>query len=232
MSRGRGRFVVLDGMDGCGKSTQIPLLRKVFEHQGFSVVETYDPGGTPIGEQIRRLLKYEAKGRMDVHTETMLFMASRAQLVSEVIRPALAEGNIVLCDRFVSSTCAYQGAGGYPVREIIELAQYAIGQTWPDLTIVLDLPAEQGRHRTGVRNGSRAACSGGANRDEDRFDTRGLDYYQRVREGFLALPSYYPSPVEIVDTDGLGIEEVHQRIRVVLEGRNWLDADAADSQSG
>lgn len=214
MSEQPGRFLVLDGTDGCGKSTQIPLLRNALEQRGFSVVQTYDPGGTDIGEQIRKLLKYDAKGRMDVHTETMLFMASRAQLVSEVIRPALAEGKIVLCDRFVSSTCAYQGAGGYPVQEILKLAEYAIGQTWPDLTIVLDLPAEKGRHRTGVRNGSQPA--------EDRFDSRSLDYYQRVREGFLALPKYYPSPVEIVNTDGLSIEEVHQRIVSILKKRNWF----------
>jgi len=218
-----GRFLVLDGTDGCGKSTQIPLLRKVFEQRGFSVVQTYDPGGTDIGEQIRKLLKYEAKGKMDVHTETMLFMASRAQLVSEVIRPALSEGKIVLCDRFVSSTCAYQGAGGYPVEEIVKLARYAIGQTWPDLTIILDLPAEKGRHRTGVRNGqNHSHFSAGPTAAEDRFDSRSLDYYQRVRQGFLALPKYYPTPVEIVNTDGLSIEEVHQKIAALLEERNWF----------
>jgi dTMP kinase len=222
MSEHPGRFLVLDGTDGCGKSTQIPLLGKVFEQRGFSVLQTYDPGGTEIGDQIRTLLKYSAKGRMDVHTETMLFMASRAQLVSEVIRPALAEGKVVLCDRFVSSTCAYQGAGGYPVQEILELARYAIGCTWPDLTIVLDLPAEKGRHRTGVRNGQAPAPDGKPNTPEDRFDTRSLDYYQRVREGFLALPKYYPSPVEIVNTDGLSIEEVHQRIVSLLEQRKWF----------
>lgn len=216
-----GRFLVLDGTDGCGKSTQIPLLRKVFEQRGFSVVHTYDPGGTDIGEQIRKLLKYEAKGKMDVHTETMLFMASRAQLVSEVIRPALSEGKIVLCDRFVSSTCAYQGAGGYPAEDIIKLAHYAIGQTWPDLTIILDLPAEKGRHRTGVRNGQNHSNSS-VHSAEDRFDSRSLEYYQRVRQGFLALPQYYPAPVEILNTDGLSIEEVHQKIAALLQERNWF----------
>ncbi|MEJ5259941.1 MAG: dTMP kinase [Anaerohalosphaeraceae bacterium] len=216
-----GRFLVLDGTDGCGKSTQIPLLRNVFEQRGFSVVQTYDPGGTDIGEQIRKLLKYDAKGKMDVHTETMLFMASRAQLVSEVIRPALSEGKIVLCDRFVSSTCAYQGAGGYPIGDIINLARYAIGETWPDLTIILDLPAEKGRHRTGQRNGQNHSNSS-AHTAEDRFDSRSLEYYQRVRQGFLALPQYYPAPVEIVNTDGLSIEEVHQKIAALLQERNWF----------
>jgi len=122
-----GKFIVLDGPDGCGKSTQLELLAEYLNNEGIEVVKTHDPGGTKIGDQIRRLLKYGAKGIMDVHTETMLFMASRAQLVAEVIKPAIEKSKTVLCDRFISSTCAYQGSSGYPLAKIIELGKFAVG---------------------------------------------------------------------------------------------------------
>jgi dTMP kinase len=228
--RVKGRFLVLDGTDGCGKTTQIHLLQNVFENRGFSTVETRDPGGTEIGEQIRRLLKYDAKGKMDVRTELMLFMASRAQLAVEVIRPTLEEGKIVLCDRFVSSSCAYQGAGGYPPKKILSLARYAIGKTWPDLTIILDLPVEEGQQRIGRRKNQISFLA--SDTIADRFDSRTLEYHQKVRNGFLALPDYYPAPVVVLETAGLSAEQVHQRITALLEERKWFDADANDSQPG
>ncbi len=219
-----GKFIVLDGPDGCGKSTQLKLLADYLEGKGVEVVKTYDPGGTKIGDQISRLLKYDAEGEMDVHTEAMLFMASRAQLVAEVIKPALEKGKTVLCDRFISATCAYQGSSGYPVDKIIELGKFAVGDIWPDLTIILDVAAEEGRARTGHKRYQRAKTNHKdanqaflfGNVITDRFDSRSLDYHRKARRWFLKIGEYYPRPVEIVDATG-DIETVHKKIIKVVE---------------
>ena len=140
----RGKFVVFDGPDGAGKSTQRERLAKTLGSAGADVVSGRDPGGTEIGDRIRAVLLDFDLSRMDVGCETLLFMASRAQLVAEVIRPALTVGKTVLCDRFVTSTCAYQGAAGYDPKRIIDLARMAIGDCWPDVTIILDVDVEEG----------------------------------------------------------------------------------------
>jgi dTMP kinase len=219
-----GRFIVLDGPDGSGKTVQLELLATYLESVGVSVVRTNDPGGTPIGEQISSLLKYDAKGRMDVNTEVMLFMASRAQLVSEVIKPALAEGETVLCDRFISATCAYQGSSGYPIDKIIQLGRLAVGDTWPHLTIILDLPVEEGLQRAGRKRYQKTKVSpidAGQgylfqNVVVDRFDSRPLDYHRKVRTEFLRLANYYPGMVKIVNASQRDIEGIHQEIRQIL----------------
>ena len=219
-----GIFIVLDGPDGCGKSTQIELLARYMKNLGIDVVETNDPGGTKIGNQISRLLKYDAQGSMDVKTEVMLFMASRAQLISEVIKPALDSGKTVLCDRFVSSTCAYQGTSRYPVEQIIDLAKMAIGNIWPDLTIIIDISAEEGLLRTGRKPYQKTKVNHEdaeqhylfKNVVVDRFDSRPLEYHRKVRNEFLKLPDYYPTPVKIVDGSKGGIESVHEKIKEVV----------------
>ena len=213
------KFIVLDGPDGCGKTTQLKLLADYLEAKGVEVVQTYDPGGTKIGDQISRLLKYDAQGEMDVHTETILFMASRAQLFAEIVKPALEEGKTVLCDRFISATCAYQGSSGYPVDKIIELGKLAVGDVWPDLTIILDIPAEEGRNRTGHKKYQRAKTNHkDANQAflfknviTDRFDSRSLEYHEKVRKWFLDTGKYYPGIVKVVDTTA-DIETVHKKI--------------------
>ena len=220
-----GKFIVLDGPDGCGKSTQLKLLADYLKGKGVEIVQTYDPGGTKIGDQISRLLKYDAQGEMNVQTEVVLFMASRAQLVAEVIRPALEKGKIVLCDRFVSSTCAYQGSSGYPVERIIELGKFVVEDTWPDLTIIIDISAEQGRDRTGHKRYQRAKTNHkDANQAflfknviTDRFDSRSLDYHRKVRKWFLKIEEYYPGIVQIVDGSNADIETVHKRIIRIIE---------------
>jgi len=215
-----GKFIVLDGPDGCGKTVQLELLAKYLENHGLSVAQTIDPGGTKIGDQISRLLKYDAEGEMDVHTEAILFMASRAQLVAEVIKPALEKGKTVLCDRYISATCAYQGSSGYPVDKIIKLGKFSVGDIWPDLTIILDVDAEEGRARTGHKRYQRAKTNHkDANQAflfenviTDRFDSRPLEYHRKVRKEFLRLPDYYPRLVKIVDGSQGDIEAVQKKI--------------------
>ncbi len=220
------KFIVLDGPDGCGKTTQLQLLAEYLAKEGVDVVKTHDPGDTKIGDQICHLLKYGAKGIMDVHTETMLFMASRAQLVAEVIKPAIESGKTVLCDRFISSTCAYQGSSGYPLEKIIELGKFAIGDIWPNLTIIIDIPTEEGLKRTGRKPHQKSKINHKdanqthlfENTTTDRFDSRPLEYHRKVRKWFLMLEKEYPGVVKIVDGSNADIQTVHEKIKqVVLE---------------
>jgi dTMP kinase len=223
----KGQFIVFDGPDGSGKSTQIKLLEEYLSKFNLDVVTTNDPGGTPIGNQIRRLLKYDAKSKMDVHTELMLFMASRSQLVADVILPALKDHKVVLCDRFVSATCAYQGAGGYDPKKIIDLAKYVIDGHWPDLTIILDLPVEEGRLRIGQKPGQKTktnhedACQPYLpkfeNTTTDLFDSRTVEYHRKVRKIFQNLHDYYPKPVEILDVSNTSQLEVNEKIVQIIK---------------
>lgn len=214
------KFIVLDGPDGCGKSTQQKLLADHLRGSGDIVLTCRDPGGTATGDRIRSILLDHDLAEMDVNCETLLFMASRAQLVGEIIRPALTEGRTVVCDRFVSSTVAYQGAAGYDPRRVIDLAAFAVGDLWPDLTVILDLDVEEGFRRIGrtprhagkhrrKSAGQGALFEGG--RPADAMEARPLEFHRRVRELFLELPSFYPAPVTIVDALGDPME-VHTRI--------------------
>jgi dTMP kinase len=219
-----GKFIVIDGPDGCGKTTQLKLLAEYFNNEGVEVVKAHDPGGTKIGDQIRHLLKYGAKGIMDVHTETMLFMASRAQLVAEVIKPAIEKGKTVLCDRFISSTCAYQGSSGYPLEKIIELGKFAVGDFWPNLTIIIDLPAEEGLERTGRKPRQKSIANHKdanqshlfENTTPDKFDSRSLEYHRKVRKWFLMLEKVYPGAIKIIDGSNASIETVQEKIKQVI----------------
>jgi len=218
-----GKFIVLDGPDGCGKSTQGQMLGYRLAQAGGTVVRCKDPGGTEIGDRIRQILLSYDLSTMDVSCETLLFMASRAQLVNEVIKPAVTAGQVVICDRFVSSTCAYQGALGYDTKRILELAPYAIGDCWPDLTILLDVDAELGLSRTGRqphhagKNRRKNAGQLGLFDDAqvDAMEARPLDFHRRVREIFLQLGDCYPRPVTVIDGSA-GIQDVQARIVEVL----------------
>ena len=220
-----GKFIVFDGPDGCGKGTQLKMLGTALTQMGLEVTYGKDPGGTPIGERIRAMVLGNDLIQMDVRCETLLFMASRAQLVGEVIEPAMKAGNVVLCDRFISSTWAYQGAQGYDIASILPLGQLAVGKTWPALTVILDLPPEEGFRRTG-----RKPHHAGAHRKKndssqgfllgdiqpDAMEGRPLAYHRKVRQGFLNLPTDYPGQVEIIDAMGTP-DEVHQRVMEMLE---------------
>lgn len=215
----RGKFIVFDGPDGCGKTTQLRRLADALKAAGCQVVLARDPGGTEIGERIRGLLLGKHLHDMGVRCETLLFMASRAQLVFEVITPALAAGKTVLCDRFISSTCAYQGAAGHDVEQVIRLGQAAVGSVWPDVTCVLDLPADAGLDRVERRstNGKHAAA---ADSTVDAMEERPLEFHKRVRELFRQLPDSYPKPVVIVDADGT-VDEVYARVIEALSDADF-----------
>ncbi len=171
----RGKFLVFDGPDGSGKSTQFRRFSEAATQQGIPVCEVREPGGTMVGEAIRKvLLEYQddAHGEMDLRCEMLLFMASRAQLVAERIRPALQAGQLVLADRFISSTLAYQGAaGGIPISDILRVGQVALGQSWPDLVVVFDVDERTAATRL--------------NPLLDRMESKGAAYHAKVRQGYL-----------------------------------------------
>jgi len=216
-----GKFIVLDGPDGSGKGTQIRRLAEALEAEGIELVLGKDPGGTEIGDRIRAVLLRHDLSKMDLRCETLLFMASRAQLIAEVIAPARAAGKTILCDRFISATCAYQGAAGGDVRQIIELGRFAVGEVWPDLTLIVDVPVEEGFRRTG-RKAHHAGRNRRRNHDAgqglllddihpDAMEARPIEYHRKVRNLFLKLSEIYPGRVEVIDGTG-SPEQVHQRI--------------------
>lgn len=215
----RAKFIVIDGPDGGGKGTQLARLEQLIAAAGGIAVRAKDPGGTEIGERIRHLLLHHDISQMHPRCEALLFMASRAQLIGEVVRPALAAGSTVLGDRFISATYAYQGAAGFPCEDVIALGRYAVGDTWPDLTLILDVPPEVGFERTG-RKPSHAGKRGKAPAGQmamfdgataDAVEQRPLDYHRRVRELFLQLPGSYPGPVKIIDATA-GVDAVSAAI--------------------
>lgn len=190
----RGRFITLEGPEGSGKSTHARLLAAQLQAAGHSVITAREPGGTPVGEAVRRLLQHDAGGEgMAAETEIFLFMACRAQLVRQVISPALAEGVCVICDRFADSTTAYQGyARGCDVETILTLSNLATGDLTPDLTILLDLDVKAGFERLRQRNLSRGV-------EKDRIERETLCFHERVRAGYLDLARRWPQRIRVVD---------------------------------
>jgi dTMP kinase len=180
-----GVFISLDGLDGCGKSTQCRLLGDWLRRQGRAVTTCVDPGGTPLGQQLRKIV-LEHRGAVALAAEALLFMASRAQLVAEVIRPALEAGQAVVSDRFLLANVVYQGhAGGLDPEQLWEVGKLSSGGLEPDLTLVLDLPAELAESRRA--------------RPADRIESRGPDYHRRVREGFLTEARRRPERIKVID---------------------------------
>jgi dTMP kinase len=191
-----GLFITFEGTEGSGKSTQISLLAERLRGQGYSVRTLREPGGTPIGEEIRHTLKHSAANHaMTAEAELLLMNASRAQLVREVIRPALAAGEIVLCDRFYDSTTAYQGYGRELdlklVRAIIDIA---VGSTRPDLTLLLNVPHDIREQRRLARQPTLPL-----HLQRDRFEEADRDFFERVAKGYQALAAAEPQRVRVVD---------------------------------
>ncbi|MCC7192321.1 MAG: dTMP kinase [Phycisphaeraceae bacterium] len=199
LSRLRKRFIVFDGPDGSGKSTQFQRFSKFVQNAGIEVCEVREPGGTHIGEQIRRVLLDPAnKEEVDLRCEMLLFMASRAQLVAQRIRPARNAGQMVLADRFISSTLAYQGsAGGLPISDILETGRIALGDCWPDLTVVFDVDEETALARMNPLLRQREFDTA-----HDRMELKGADFHRTVRQGYLDQAKNDSSRYLVVDARG------------------------------
>lgn len=184
-------FITFEGPDGSGKSSQISQLAVFLRQQGYAVLETREPGGTSIGNQVRSCLHDVTNTEMSAETELLLYSASRAQLVTEVIRPALEAGKIVLCDRYADSTLAYQGYGrGLDLKDLANITRFATGGLKPDLTLLLDLEVEHGLARR-IQGGQ----------EMNRIDLEGIAFHQRIREGFHKLVASEPNRWIVLDAD-------------------------------
>jgi len=208
----KGLFISFEGTDGSGKSTQFRLFEEFLIKEGYDTVCTREPGGTPISEKIRNIILDPANSDMDDMTEALLFAASRAQLVSQFIKPQVEAGKLVLCDRFMDSSIAYQGYArglGDCVRMINE---YAVQGLQPDITFLLDLPPEKGRERN---------ISAGKT---DRMEKQAMEFHNKVYEGYKALAKIYKDRFIVIDASA-SIEEVAEQIR-----RKFLEYQASRSQ--
>jgi len=206
-----GRFITFEGVEGSGKSTQIRLAAEFLQDLGRAVVVTQEPGGTPLGERIREILLNRGGFDISGEAEVFLFAAARAQHTDTVIRPALASGKIVLCDRFSDATIAYQAYGrGLPLETVGAICRLASRGLSPQLTLLFDLPAEEGLARA-LR---RIAGLGGSAR-EDRFEREHLDFHRRIREGYLAIARQEPGRVKVLDASK-DIASTRQDVRAIL----------------
>jgi dTMP kinase len=202
-----GLFITFEGIDGCGKSTQQNLLAQRLNQRGFDVVITREPGGTVIGEDIRRILVSDASVHIAPTTELLLYVAARAQHVAELIKPAIEAGRIVISDRYTDSTVAFQGYGRGLDLEVIEmLNQFATGGLRPDLTIVLDLEPAKARARLGSRpvGGLLGA-----------FDDQHADFHERLRADYLRMAAREPSRIRVVDASG-STENTHSGVMALV----------------
>jgi dTMP kinase len=200
----RGLFITLEGGEGAGKSTSLAFVREFLEQAGRHVLITREPGGTALGEKIRELLLH-GRDNMDVDTELLLMFAARAEHLARVIRPALADGVSVLCDRFTDATYAYQGGGrGVSAARIRVLEDWVQQGLRPDLTLLLDLPVEQGLERAGQRSAP------------DRFEREKIDFFERVRNRYLAAAASEPQRIRVIDA-ARDIPQVQAQLRQALE---------------
>ena len=197
-----GLFITFEGGDGCGKTTQIELLDKYLKNKGFDTLLTREPGAKGLGVKLREiLLNYD--GEVSPQCESFLFLADRAQHIDCIIKPALKEGKIILCDRHTDSTVAYQGYGrGLDIEEIKTLNNIATGGLKPDLTIVLDVDVETSMQRVG--------------KEKDRMESAGIEFFERVRNGFLKIAEQEPKRVKVISSSDT-IESIHKQIVELVE---------------
>ncbi|WP_440312010.1 dTMP kinase [Leucobacter chromiireducens] len=203
MTESSGLFVTLEGGDGAGKTTQAELLEAWFVARGREVVRTREPGGTPLGAEIRRLLLHggDEIGAVDPRAEALLYAADRAQHVATVVRPALERGAVVVQDRYIDSSLAYQGAGRVlDGGEVRQLSEWAVDGLWPQLTVLLDLPTEAAAARRQARGGA-----------SDRLESEAEAFHVAVREGFLALAAAEPERFLVLDATS-SVTELHEHI--------------------
>ena len=201
----RPLFLALDGLDGSGKSTQFQLLLAALRAMSIPVTAAIDPGGTELGVKLREILLFGREHAISARAEALLFMASRAQLVEEVIRPALARGEVVVSDRYLLANVVYQGhAGGLDPAELWAVGYFASAGFVPDLSLVFDLPLELAAARRG--------------RTPDRIESRGLDYHAAVKAGFLAEAAARPGAVVVIDATP-GAEVVAKRVAAIVRAK-------------
>ena len=206
----RGKFITFEGSEGCGKSTQIARFVSALQDQGLEVIQTREPGGTVVGEKIRDLLQFDPEtADLCDESELLLFAASRAQLVRNVIEPALVAGKWVVADRFLDSTAVYQGVGrGLDLTAVKAINGFAVGETIPDLTILLDLDVAVGHSR------ALAASQG----KQDRMESQPLAFFELVRKGYLDLAQTEPDRIAVIDASK-SIDEVTATIADEFERR-------------
>jgi dTMP kinase len=211
----RGRFITLEGSEGSGKSTNLAYIHRQLRQSGIDVVLTREPGGTPLAERIRELLLDHKQAAMCSDTELLLMFAARAQHLHELILPSLDAGKWVLCDRFTDATYAYQGAGrGISEERIGVLEQWVQGELRPDLTFFLDLPVAQGLARAGERSAP------------DRFEREQIDFFERVRQGYLDQAEREPERYQVVDAS-VPLEQVQAQLAHYLD--TYLQAQAVSN---
>ena len=199
-------FITLEGPEGSGKTTQIRLLAEWLRQQGYQVVLTREPGGTAIGDQIRDVLHDLDNTAMNARTEILLYSASRAQHVAQLIRPSLAAGKIIISDRYADSTLAYQGYGrGLDLEMLETITAFATGDLAPDLTLYLDIVAKEGLQRRQLGGG-----------EWNRLDAEALEFHQRVRSGYLEMVKQEPERWVVLDA-ARSVEEVQAEIRAVVQ---------------
>ncbi|RZJ86956.1 MAG: dTMP kinase [Brevundimonas sp.] len=204
----RGKFITLEGGEGTGKSSQAARLSERLTAEGRSVVRTREPGGSPGAEAIRGLVVSGDRDAWSARTELLLMYAARSDHLERVIRPSLERGDWVICDRFADSSRAYQGTGGGVAPDFIEMLDAEIvGGDQPDLTLVFDLPVETGLERAMGRGAA-----------ETRFESKGMAFHQRLRDGFLAVAAKHPERCVVIDATG-SVDQVAERIWAVVEGR-------------
>ena len=223
----RGKFITIEGLDGCGKSTQLEKLARALRAEGLQVVVTREPGGTATGEKIRNVLLDTGTSNLSPLAELALMFASRAQHIKEVIQPALAEGKVVLCDRFTDSSEAYQGGGrklgSEPVRALHKIL---CGNLQPDLTILMDSDVAASVERARRRNRARSSEGNGVESDENRFEQESRAFFGRVRTAYLAIAQREPQRLAVVDARG-SAEETHAQILALVRRKLKLAAKTA-----
>ena len=198
-----GKFITFEGSEGSGKSTQAALVLEYLNSKKMPVALLREPGGVKISENIRKLLLDVKNTGMGDECETLLYMAARAQMVKEILEPHLKSGKIILCDRFLDSTIAYQGYGnGIDIKIIEQLGLFATKGVAPDLTILFDIPSEKGLSRAGS--------------EKDRIESRSLEYHKRVRNGYLELSKQYPARIKVIKVDA-GVEEIFKRVKLHID---------------
>ena len=213
VSSERGSFISFEGLDGCGKSTQIERLASKLREQKLRVIVTREPGGTAAGESIRKLLLDTKTSGLNPWAEMALMFASRAQHLKEIILPALAAGSIVLCDRFTDSTAAYQGAGrGLGTSAVLALHRILCGDLWPDLTILMDSDLTASVERARRRNQGRV---GAESCDENRFELENREFFSRVHQAYLEIAKREPERVVVVNARG-SPDETQQKILAIV----------------